>query len=388
MLDVCWPEAGQQVFDNRKTVVGLGPMEDTMPVTMPPTGLVTAEQQRQYLFDLNREHSDAFRSMSAQLARQHYREMHPTEVAVWKCMDGRIHLPTATMTPMGIIQPSRNLGGRFNLGWPYFGKDVNSWVHYSHSQGRNCIILVTYHFSSSDKFKGCSGFNFDTNAAIAEAFERRSQIKRIYTSHEHVVYPIVLGFETDTDACILHGSNGEIWDLGKWDESWEDEPVQILTRMFPHMPSSMINDLLPLVLGNIKHVSDVKASNRQIADTEHREFVLAIGRGYDWLHVPNRALIVGQYSPNLAEPIAKAASIIQHSMDAGRISNQSFVLMSCALYREPCGIEPNLAKEKSLYLRDFAQEIVQRSFPVLAERMQTMAVIVDMTTRAMDEIEE
>ena len=37
-------------------------------------------------------------------------------------MDGRINISVATDTPAGIILPLRNLGGRFNLGWPYFAE--------------------------------------------------------------------------------------------------------------------------------------------------------------------------------------------------------------------------------------------------------------------------
>ena len=29
--------------------------------------------------------------------------------------------------------------------------------------------------------------------------------------------------------------------------------------------------------------------------TPHQEQVLAVGRGFDWLHIPNKALIVGPY---------------------------------------------------------------------------------------------
>ena len=47
--------------------------------------------------------------------------------------------------------------------------------------------------------------------------------------------------------------------------------------------------------------------------------MICLGRGFDFLHTPNLALIIGPYSPDLADPLRKAAGIIQSNMEAGRI---------------------------------------------------------------------
>lgn len=73
----------------------------------------------QWLLNLGREHAREFCTPEVFLSRQRYLAEHPTLVAVMKCMDGRIHIPWATQTPLGIIKPFRNLGGIFDLGWPY-----------------------------------------------------------------------------------------------------------------------------------------------------------------------------------------------------------------------------------------------------------------------------
>ena len=80
------------------------------------------EQRIEALLALSREHAETFCSPSASLARERYLARHPTRILVMKCMDGRIHLPHATRTPLGIITPFRNLGGIFDLGWPYLGE--------------------------------------------------------------------------------------------------------------------------------------------------------------------------------------------------------------------------------------------------------------------------
>ncbi|MDX9707578.1 MAG: hypothetical protein RBT86_08365, partial [Azospira sp.] len=68
-----------------------------------------------WLFGRARDYSAQFASPENWLARERYLARHPTAIAVLKCMDGRINIPVATQTPLGIIQPFRNLGGIFDL---------------------------------------------------------------------------------------------------------------------------------------------------------------------------------------------------------------------------------------------------------------------------------
>jgi len=55
--------------------------------------------------------------------------------------------------------------------------------------------------------------------------------------------------------------------------------------------------------------------------------MICLGRGFDFLHTPNLALIIGPYSPDLADPLRKAAAIIEANMQAGRIPNDGFLLL-------------------------------------------------------------
>src|SRR4030067_1016074 len=67
-------------------------------------------------------------------------------------------------------------------------------------------------------------------------------------------------------------------------------------------------------------------------DVEHREWMICVGRGFDFLHMPNLALIIGPYSPDLAEPIRIAAGIIEDNMRAGRIPDDGFLLLASVPY--------------------------------------------------------
>jgi len=250
---------------------------------------VTRDEQIEYILKLNREHAAEFCGPDARAARALYRAQHPTEVAVLKCMDGRIHGPVATKTPLGILQPFRNIGGKFDMGWPHFQMVLHDWVRYAVSRGRHGLILVTYHFSAGNRHRGCAGFDYDTEAAIAFTRKLKAQIDRVYGMGHQVVYPIQVGFETDEDAFILHGAGDESVELATLTKVSEGNFVALLQRIYPDMPQRILLDLLPLVQGNIEHIAEVRASKRPVVEVEHREWILALGRGFDWMHAPNTA---------------------------------------------------------------------------------------------------
>ena len=96
----------------------------------------------EWLLALAHRHTSEFRSPEACLARELYLAKHPTAIIVLKCMDGRINIPVATGTPPGIIQPIRNLGGMFNLGWPHLGEVLAHHVLRMTSSGRRVLVLA------------------------------------------------------------------------------------------------------------------------------------------------------------------------------------------------------------------------------------------------------
>ena len=207
------------------------------------------------------------------------------------------------------------------------------------------------------------------------------------------VYPVVFGFETDEDALILHGPGGT-WNLAQAlaDQADQADPANMdeealgreLRQLYPDMPQRILADLLPLVEGNIRHIHETRASNRQIA-VEHREWVICIGRGFDFLHEPNMALIVGPFSPDLSGPIAKAAGIIRANMEHGRIPDDGFLLLASAPYRE-AGMDRARAELKSRFLAQFADEVIDREWPDLHQKMIIETAVLDWNTRRLTSI--
>lgn len=336
-----------------------------------------------WLLTHNKRQSQAFRSPDAWALRTQYRSKHPTEVLALKCMDGRLNLPPMTNTPFGIFQPIRNLGGIFDLGWPYLGEVIADWVRYalSCSPPRDCIIFVTYHWSKGEKHRGCRGFDYNVEAAKELANVLKNQIERIFGSSHAVVFPIVCGVETDFDALVLHGEAGEMFDLSKAGHLGEDQLRGHLIELFPSMKKRILEDLLPIVMGNIAHIGEVRAASRPIEDAEHRERVLGIGRGFDWLHLLNLALIVGPFDPNLVKPVKTAAGLLLGNIRDKRIRPDGIVLLSSAPYREEAGYEVTKAIEKAKFLSKFTLDVIRDEVPELREITVPLTGIVNMNTR-------
>ena len=105
--------------------------------------------------------------------------------------------------------------------------------------------------------------------------------------------------------------------------------------------------------------------------------------GFDFLHTPNLALIIGPYSPDLADPLRKAAGIIQGNMEAGRIPSDGFLLLASVLYDE-IGVDRARAEIKVRFLSRFAAGVVSEEFPELAGRMTSRTAILDWRSRSLE----
>lgn len=138
---------------------------------------------------------------------------------------------------------------------------------------------------------------------------------------------------------------------------------------------------------NLQHKLEVEHRLVEQIELSFKEWIEGVGRGFDWLHTPNMAIIMGPWRPNLGAPIRTAAGIIKANMDAGRIPSQSYVLLTSAIYRNPDDEEQRLAREKALFLKEFAIEEIRSAYPDLAALLNPLPVIVDMNTRKMTVVE-
>lgn len=340
------------------------------------------ENKIKLLIELNKKHSEMFQSQ--RLERELYLAKHPTNVIVFKCMDGRIHMPTVTQTPLGIMHPFRNIGGKFDLGWPLLNESFDRYVKKATAKGNRTLVLVTYHYSEGDQHRGCAGFHYDCEESKRFTEEFRKQILRTYGATNGVVFPILVGLETDKDALIFHGEKGEILDVATLENNDTNFLQSVFGKLYPSMPERILDDLIPLVQGNMRCISQIKSNGKPLEQMVHGEWILAIGKGFDWLHTPNIAMIVGPYDPNIGEPILTAANIIKSNIDAKR-DQKEFVLLSSAVYSDAAEI--SRAKERALYLNRLTQDIIQKNLPEMASNMHSMSVILNADTMEMQVVE-
>lgn len=337
------------------------------------------EKSKKMLIELNKKHSEMFQSQ--RLERELYLSQHPTNVIVFKCMDGRIHMPTVTRTPLGIMRPFRNIGGKFDLGWPLLNESFDQNIKKAVACGNRTLVLVTYHFSAGDIHRGCAGFNHDCEESKKFTENFRKQILRTYGKNNGVVYPILVGLETDKDALIFHGERGRILDVSQITESSTKSLFAIFHKLYPSMPERILSDLIPLVHGNIQCIDETKNTGKPLKQMVHGEWILAIGKGFDWLHTPNIALIVGPYDPNIGEPIKKAVGIIKSNLNTKK-TKDGFVLLSSAVYYDAA--EKNRAKERTLYLSALTQDIIAGHYNNMLARTHVMSVIMNAETMEME----
>ncbi len=343
-----------------------------------------------YALNLNAERSAEYTDPSAQLARQLYRERHPTEILIQKCMDGRLNLSVFTGIPAGILQPFRNVGGRFDLGWPFFQEVTGGTVQYAIKKGRQCLSISSYHFSAGDHHRGCAGFGYDTDAAQGAAFNLRDQFTKVFGDAKgRPVYALTVGIETDLESLIFHSLDGTTLDVSNLEpHTTSDELDRMIASLYPDMNSEMRADLLPLVEGNLKHVAVVRAEQKPLIDLEHREQIIAVGRGFDWLHEPNRALIIGPYSHEWPAAVRTAGTIVLGNLNAGRIPAESGVLLLVgALWRsEEREVGRRLKEEKVRYVAKTALAELQ-NIPELKDHLKILAGVIDADTRKLHPIE-
>lgn len=347
----------------------------------------TADTSLLSLLELNRDHSEQF--MKEHELRRDYREKHPTEIASLLCMDGRAHLTIFTERLMGIIQPYRSLGGKFDLKDGYFGDAMEEWAQYSFRNGKNCLLFVTYHYSAGDKHRGCKGFSYEKEEAISYMQQSRSQFEDTFA--REIVFPVLCGLETDSGALILHGENGKEVNLSTLKEASEDVLTSLISDLYPSMAKRVQQDLLPLLEGNISHIKKVELENRTDLELDHNETILTVGRGLDWLNQDNRALIIGPFGADMGEAIKTAASLIKANVDEGRVqvtANGGLVLLVSAPYRYLDGPGPRYAQQRARALRDLALKIIQENTPEILPHMEFLIGTVNLQNRLFTPLKE
>ncbi|MBI4433900.1 hypothetical protein HY632_03935 [Candidatus Uhrbacteria bacterium] len=337
-------------------------------LTRPVLELVDRERLpgiTQRILEINEGQS--IRYIAAKPERTSHWGRHPTAFAYLRCMDGRVHLPTMTGLPMGLVKPFSAMGGRFEIWWPAFGKRMRNWVHTVEKKyGVACAVLVTYHYSASDpageRHLGCRGWRYDTAAARAHAERLAHDIGDVFGAQ---VTPMVTGVETDARNLIFHGREGDV--SGAMCIGRSDEEVQhAIAHAFPGMHPQVTSDLVPFLTGNAVRVAEHIDHPRHIEALGHQERIIAIGHGFDyWISEANLAVVVDDADPNLDVPIAAAGAIVAENI-AGRLhaegSQSEEALLLASVPYDTHGSEWNLSVKRAQGLCRYALENLPKEY--------------------------
>ena len=154
-----------------------------------------------HILKMNGDFADSYASQTSTRAR--YAEINPTRILVTECMDGRVNFSRITGLPLGFCTSLRNIGGKYEVGWPLFDATIREWDTLVYNQRQPRLFISTYHFASREKRRGCAGFNYNTEAARESAQKLQADFYNVY--QDRSIHSLVVGIDTDTDGLMFHG---------------------------------------------------------------------------------------------------------------------------------------------------------------------------------------
>lgn len=317
-----------------------------------------------YLIDLNARKSEEF--IRDKPKRQEWRRDGHAEWGNFECMDGRVNCSAIMGAPHGIMQSWRNIGGKFDVKkWPRLWNSVEKMVVCAKRSKRPVILNINSHYSRSEPKLGCKGHHYDIEVARAASWALKSQFD-YYHADDPDVCVIQTTTETDEDAIIFHAPQKPDLDLGMVAGASESDIWKALRELYCRQHSLMsdriFKDILLFAMRNLEHVSEVRRAKRPIAEAEHREWVLAVGQGFDWLRVPNTALIVGPFDPNFLQSVRIAGQIIAGNMQCPGFNKQRGVVILASSQ-----FDPHIGPAGQRYAADVAKDLAYRAKIVLEQ---------------------
>jgi len=207
----------------------------------------------QKILDHNARQRKKFANESS--LRKRFLSEHPTKFIVFECMDGRVNFPLIAGLPAGIVSCFRSMGGIFDLEIPDFANTIYKVINAARKKNRGSLLVATYHFSKGEHHRGCAGYKYDSENAIAGTLKLCSEMNETFAMKN--VYAIELGIETDEDRFVIDAKELE------------------------KVPTVLRKDLEFLLFENKKRADNLAI--RSVNEMNHCEQVIAVGLGFDWL---------------------------------------------------------------------------------------------------------
>ncbi len=195
------------------------------------------------------------------------------------------------------------------------------------------------------------------------------------------------GVETDSQSLIIHDGSGAA-SRRMSDMPDDEEAVRELVRgFFTDMPKRIIDVLAPRLAGNVRHAAEMRKTRHEPEDLDHKERIVAVGQGFDWLHRPNFALIINDLESTLDDTIGKSAGIIKENRDAGRIPADRALFFASVPYESP-GYERRAAVERARYLTRLGLESIRKFHPDLEGFFKPLTAVMEWDTRLIEVVRD
>jgi hypothetical protein len=287
---------------------------------------------------------------------------HPTKIIAFVCMDGRINFPLIAGLPFGVVSSFRSLGGIFDFGNSCFLETLKKSVRSSLLERRDCLLVATYHFSKGEKYRGCKAWNYNTEAAKLGAEKLCAELEKTFASVKDKVYPVVLGIETDEDRFVI--------------------PDGVSLAKFP---CAMQKDIGFILAENRKHVQNLP--KRTEKEMQHSENIIAVGLGFDWIHLYNRALIIGPWRDDMETEIVSASEIVLSNLKEGRTAEDIGAVLLCgAVSQNTTRAGLALAEKETKTLAERCQKTIASRVPEIIPYLQVFAGTTNPKTRKFSKI--
>lgn len=318
--------------------------------------------------------------------RAQLRRDHPTQIGSLDCMDGRTRVESVSEMLPGILQSWENGGGVFNLAWPYFQSSFMDWYEHARKNGRDCIVLVSWHRSKSHTHLGCKAHQYDNAVAEGVAWAQAKELWDRFKEDgsERHLYPIVVCLETDSEGLILQGkAESQALDLSSVLDFSEGDLRKRLSACYPEIPHRILDDLFAtVVIGNIGHIRKVMLLDRTPEACDHCESIIAVGRGLEWLD--RRSFAIAPFDPRFPDMVETAAKIVLENFEKGTVDvRDGAILLASTPSRTLLGRPGReIAGVKSSGFLDVALNVIKERVPSLVPHLRhIMAGTIDNDTR-------
>jgi hypothetical protein len=314
-------------------------------------------------------------------------------IGYFGCSGGRTDFESYIRASFGMVRQWRNIGGVHEVEeWDSLQSSVKEFALAALAEKQQVLFITSSHGVDGVKELGCKGHEFDTAKAKANAESLKKALDGFFEDCPNI-FTIRIHMETDEESLVLYNDAGEALFLQECDPGISEDAMHgKLTQLYRNpeharqMPHAMLEALLGPVMENIRHIASLRETDHR-AMLDHREWILAVGGGFDWLYrQSNTTISIGLHDPNLYRELALAARIMGVTVKRSDfVEKRGMVTVVSVPYTpDPYGIGQRIAAARAAKLAPRVRGIVLDAAPELKKYFQLLVVTVNVETWELD----